>query len=50
MFVRRPSIPSQGSLQVPFRFGILTRVMEIFNESSSAVRSSVEWLFADVIN
>ena len=24
--------------------------MEIFNEKRSAVRASVEWLFADIIN
>ena len=45
-----PPYPLGVHLQAPFRFGILTRDMEIFNESSSAVRSSVEWLFADVIN
>ena len=45
-----PAYPLRVHLQAPFRFGILTRDMEIFNESSSAVRSSVEWLFADVIN
>ena len=36
-------------LQAPFRFGILTRDMKILNESMSAVLSSVEWLFADII-
>ncbi|XP_074634541.1 uncharacterized protein LOC141893070 [Acropora palmata] len=45
-----PAYPLRVHLQAPFRFGILTRDMEIFNESMSAVRSSVEWLFADVIN
>jgi len=51
VFVGRPSIPSlRVHLQAAFRFGILTRDMEIFNESMSAVRSSVEWLFANVIN
>ena len=37
-------------LQAPFRNGVLTRQMEIFNEKKSAVRASVEWLFADIIN
>ena len=36
------------SLQAPFRVGVLTRQMEIFNEKMSAVRASVEWLFADI--
>ena len=34
----------------PSRIGVLTRQMEIFNEKKSAVRASVEWLFADIIN
>ena len=45
-----PAYPLRVHLQASFRFGILTRDMEIFNESMSAVRLSVEWLFADVIN
>ena len=45
-----PAYPLRVHLQAPFRFGILTRDMEIFNESMSAFRSSVEWLFADIIN
>ena len=45
-----PAYPLRVHLQAPFRFGILTRDMEIFNESISAVCSSVEWLFADIIN
>ncbi|CAH3037188.1 unnamed protein product, partial [Porites lobata] len=39
---------SPSCLQAPFRVGILTRDMEMFNESMSAVRSSVEWLFGDI--
>ena len=42
--------PLRVHLQAPFRIGILTRDMEMFNDSMSAVRVSVEWLFADIIN
>ena len=31
-------------------YGILTRQMQIFNEAMSAVCTSVEWLFGDIIN
>ena len=34
----------------PFRHGMLTRQMEEFNASMSSVRTSVEWLFGDLIN
>ena len=45
-----PAYPLRVHLQAPFRIGVLTRQMEIFNEKMSAVRASVEWLFADIIN
>ena len=45
-----PAYPLRIHLQVPFRVGILTPEMHMFNESMSAVRESVEWIFADVIN
>lgn len=45
-----PVYPLRVHLQAPFRIEILTRVMQIFNDSMSAVRASVEWLFADIIN
>ena len=45
-----PAYPLRVHLQAPFRVGVLTRQMEIFNEKMSAVRASVEWLFADIIN
>ena len=45
-----PAYPLRVHLQAPFRIGILTRDMHIFNDSMSAVRVSVEWLFADIIN
>jgi len=45
-----PAYPLRVHLQAPFRNVILTQPMIDFNESMSAVRSSVEWLFADIIN
>ena len=45
-----PAYPLRIHLQAPFRVGVLTRQMEIFNEKMSAVRASVEWLFAEIIN
>ena len=45
-----PANPLRVHLQAPFRVGIQTREMEMFNESMSAVRSSVEWLFGDIVN
>lgn len=45
-----PAYPLRIHLQAPFRVGILTPEMHMFNESMSAVRASVEWIFADVIN
>ena len=45
-----PAYPLRIHLQAPFRVGVLTRQMEIFNGKMSAVRASVEWLFADIVN
>ena len=45
-----PAYPLRFHAQAPFRYGILTRQMQIFNEAMSAVCTSVEWLFADIIN
>ena len=45
-----PAYPLRIHLQAPFRVGVLTRQMDIFKEKMSAVRASVEWLFADIIN
>ena len=42
--------PLRIHLQAPFRVGVLTRQMEIFKEKMSAVRESVELLFADIID
>ena len=45
-----PAYPLRIHLQTPFRVGVLTRQMEIFKEKMSAVRESVELLFADIID
>jgi len=37
-------------LQAPFRHRVLTAQMQAYNHSMSAARSSVEWLFGDIIN
>ena len=43
-----PAYPLRIHLQAPFRVGVLTTQMEIFSEKMSAVRASVEWVFADI--
>ena len=45
-----PAYPLRIHLQAPSRVGVLTRQMEIFKEKMSALRESVELLFADIIN
>ena len=45
-----PAYPLRIHLQAPFRVGVLTRQMEIFKEKMSAVRESVELLFADIVD
>ena len=45
-----PAYPLRIHLQCPFRHGVLTRQMEEFNTSMSSVRTSVEWLFGDIVN
>lgn len=37
-------------LQAPFRNAFLTPQMETFNSYTSSVRSSVEWLFGNIVN
>ena len=37
-------------LQAPFRYGVLTPMMEQYNLDMSSVRVTVEWLFGDIIN
>lgn len=45
-----PAYPLRVHLQAPFRNAVLTPPMQDFNTSMSAVRTSVEWLFGDIIN
>jgi hypothetical protein len=45
-----PAYPLRIHLQAPFRNAILTPQMAQFNASMSAVRTSVEWIFGDIIN
>lgn len=45
-----PAYPLRVHLQYPFRHEVLTDEMKAYNASMSAVRSSVEWLFGDIIN
>ena len=45
-----PAYPLRMHLQGPFKHGILTPEMEEYNSEMSAVRTSVEWLFGNVIN
>ncbi|XP_068752999.1 uncharacterized protein [Montipora capricornis] len=45
-----PAYPLRVHLQCPFRHGVLTDQMKAYNASMSVVRSSVEWLFGDIIN
>ena len=45
-----PAYPLRVNLQSPFRNAVLTPQMEAYNEAMSSVRSSVEWLFGDIVN
>ena len=45
-----PAYPLRVNLQSPFRNAVLTAQMEAYNEAMSSVRSSVEWLFGDIVN
>lgn len=45
-----PAYPLRVHLQAPFRNALLTPQMEAYNSSMSSVRSSVEWLFGDIVN
>ena len=44
-----PSYPLRIHLQAPFHNRVLTPQMQAYNSAMSEVRSSVEWLFGDVI-
>ena len=45
-----PAYPLRIHLQAPFRQRVLTLQQQAYNGSMSAVRSSVEWLFSDIVN
>ena len=45
-----PAYPLRVHLQAPYRQAVMTPQMQEFNTSMSAVRTSVEWLFGDIIN
>ena len=45
-----PAYPLRVHLQGPFKDARLTPNMLAFNESMSAVRVSVEWIFGDIVN
>lgn len=44
-----PAYPLRLHLQAPFRDNPLTAPMQQFNKSMSVVRSSVEWIFGDIV-
>ena len=45
-----PAYPLRIHLQAPFRNHALTPQMQAYNAVMSGVRTSVEWLFGDIIN
>lgn len=45
-----PAYPVRVHLQSPFRGGQLTQPETAFNASMSSVRTSVEWVFGDIIS
>ena len=45
-----PAYPQRVHLQGPFRGAYLTAQKQLYNQSMNSVRTSVEWLFADVQN
>ncbi len=45
-----PAYPLRVHLQAPYRGAVMTQQMQEFNTSMSAVRTSVEWLFGDILN
>ena len=44
-----PAYPLRVNLMAPFRGAALRAQMEAFNKSMSNVRTSVEWLFLDIV-
>lgn len=49
-FYEDPAYPLRLHLQKPYRNVVLTPAMQAYNKAMSNVRSSVEWLFGDIIN
>jgi len=45
-----PAYPLRPQLQAPFQNVVLTQQQKDYNKSTSKVRTSVEWLFGDIIN
>ena len=45
-----PAYPQRVHLQGSFRDAYLTAQKQLYNQSMNSVRTSVEWLFADVQN
>ena len=45
-----PTYPTRAHLQRPYKGGVLTPAQQDFNTSMSTVRSSVEWIFGDIVN
>ena len=45
-----PAYPLRVHLQAPYRHGILTPMMEAYNDKIRSVRVTVEWLFGNIIN
>lgn len=45
-----PAYPIRVHLPCPFKNGALTPQMEAYNTAMSRVRTSVEWLFGDIIS
>ena len=44
-----PAYPVRVHLQSPYKGNRLMPAMEAFNESMSKVRTSVEWVFGDIV-
>ena len=45
-----PAYPIRAHLQRPYKGAVLTPAQQDFNTTMSTVRSSVEWIFGDIVN
>ena len=45
-----PAYPIRAHLQRPYKGAVLIPAQQDFNTSMSKVRSSVEWIFGDIVN